>query len=171
MSYARLRSQLLAARDAREALIGSLQAETATVLVFVSTAIPGPEKHPPGAQALLDWSLARLQERIDDCYLLMAGCDVLGPYAVFAVNKQAAAAKYVCVGIENEHLAARLLDLDVYAANSARLGRAEAGESARPCLVCSEPAFDCIRINRHSLEILLERVDTLLKPFALITAC
>ena len=171
MSYARLRSELLAARDAREALIGSLQAETAAVLLFVSTAIPGPEKHPPGAQALLDWSIARLYDRIDDCRLLVTESDTLGPYVALAVNKQAAAAKHVCIGIENEHPPARLLDLDVYAANGARLGRADVGAPARSCLACGEPAFDCIRTNRHTLESLLERVDTLLKPFAFTTAC
>ena len=167
----KLRSELLAARDAREILLASLRAETTAILVFVSTAIPGPEKRPPGAQALLDWGLARLQNQIAECHLLVAGCDPLGPYAVLAVGGQTAATKYACIGIENGYPAARLLDFDVYAASGTRLGRADIGEQARPCLACGEPAFDCIRAKRHSPESLLERVDTLLKPFDLAAAC
>lgn len=165
MSYARLRSELLAARDAREALLGSILAEAATTIIFASTAVPGPHKRPPGIDALLRWGVDRLKHRINACQLLLSESDLLGPYAVLSVGAEPRIAKLTCLTIENDHPAARLLDLDVYAADTARIGRVDVGEPPRRCLLCEQPAVNCIRLNRHSMEALLERVQYLLEAF------
>lgn len=165
MSYARLRSELLAARDAREALLGSILAETATTVVFASTAVPGPRKRPPGIDALLRWGVERLEGEIDTCRLMINESDLLGPYAVLSIDAEPCIVKLACLTIENDHPAARLLDLDVYAADTTRVGRINVGEPSRRCLICEQPAVNCIRLNRHPMEALFERVGHLLKAF------
>lgn len=163
MSYARLRSELLATRDRREALLGPILAEATTTLVLASTAVPGPWKRPPGIDGLFWWGLVRLAGHIDTCRLLLSASDLLGPYAVLSVDTEPHVAKRACLAIENGHPAARLLDLDVYATHAARVGRIDVGEPPRPCLLCKQPAADCIRLNRHPTEALVERVEALLE--------
>lgn len=165
MSYARLRSELLAAREAREALIGSILARLAMTIIFASTAVPGPRKRPPAIEALLDWGVGQLEDGIDNCRLLINESDSLGPYAIFSVDAKPRVVKLACLAIENGHPAARLLDLDVYGADTARIGRVDVGAPPRPCLLCEQPAVDCIRLNRHPMEALLERVQDLLEAF------
>lgn len=164
MSCARLQTELLAARDAREAVLGALLANTPGTLVMVSSALPGPDKTPPGSAALFAWGLAELHRRLGDGVDLAGGEDLLGPYRVVASALDARWVKTHCLAIEAASPAARLLDLDVYT-EGVRLGRADIGEAARRCLLCEQPAADCIRLRRHSLEALLERVHELLAPF------
>lgn len=160
-SFARLRSELLAAREAREALLSAILAEATVTIVFASTAVPGPCKCLPGGDALLRWGANRL----DDCRTIRGGFDVLGPYAVLAVAAEPRAAKRACLAIENGHPAARLLDLDVYGLNGVRVGRTDLSEPARPCLICEQPAVDCIRLQRHPMEVLVARAESLLAMF------
>jgi holo-ACP synthase CitX len=171
MSYARLRSELLAVRDAREALFGSILTPATTTVIFVSTAMPGPRKSPAGSDALFHWGITRLVDRSDGCRLIHTASDRLGPYAILTATAEPHAVKRECVSIENEQPAARLLDLDVYGLDTKRIGRVEVGELPRPCLLCTEPAVDCIRLKRHPMEALLERVHHLLEAFDVTAAC
>lgn len=166
MSFARLRSELLAARDAREAALTALLDGATGTLVAVSSAIPGPDKTPPGSAALFAWGLRELRERLGACQILADGDDALGPYGIAATAADPDQVKVVALTIEAAMPAARLLDFDVYAANGSRIGRADIGQPARRCLLCVEPATDCIRLNRHSMEHLLDHVGYLLAPFA-----
>ena len=166
MSFARLRSELLAARDAREAVLAVLLDGASTTLVTVSSAVPGPAKTPPGSAALFAWGWRQLHQRLGGaCQDLAGGEDALGPYRIVAVAADPRWVKAVGLAIETALPAARLLDVDVYAADGSRIGRAEIGQPARRCLVCAEPATDCIRLNRHPMERLLDHVSHLLAPF------
>ena len=166
MSFARLRSELLAARDAREAALAALLDRATTTLVTVSSAVPGPDKTLPGSAALFAWGLRELHERLGACQILAAGEDALGPYCIAAAAADPDQVKAVALTIEAAMPAARLLDFDVYAANGLRIGRADIGQPARRCLLCAEPVTDCIRLNRHPMERLLDHVGHLLAPFA-----
>lgn len=166
MSFARLRVELLAARDAREAALAVLLDGATGTLVAVSSAVPGPDKMPPGSAALFAWGLRQLRERLGACQILADGEDTLGPYQIVATAADPWRVKAVGLAIETAIPAARLLDVDVYAANGSRIGRADIGQPARRCLLCAEPATDCIRLNRHPMERLLDHVGHLLAPFA-----
>ncbi len=67
--------------------------------------------------------------------------------------------------IEAENPSARLLDVDVYRPDGSQVDRASLGLPPRSCLLCAEPARECILLRRHSNPELLERVDSLLRPF------
>lgn len=162
MSYASLQAELLAARDAREALLGALLANGPDTLIFASTAIPGPNKSPPGSSVLFDRGMARLRRKLGSFRVLADGHDPLGPYRVLASSADPLRIKQICVAIENADPATRLLDLDVYGDTGARIGRADLGAPPRPCLLCEQPASDCIRLRRHSMASILDHVDTLL---------
>lgn len=165
MSYARLQAELLAARDAREALLAALLASGPDTLIFAGTAIPGPDKSPPGSSALFDRGIDRLQRDLGSFRVLAGGHDLLGPYRVLASSVDSCRVKQCCLDIETAEPAARLLDLDVYGGAGTRIGRADLGTPPRSCLLCDQPAGDCIRLRRHSMASILDHVDTLLNAF------
>jgi triphosphoribosyl-dephospho-CoA synthase len=70
------------------------------------------------------------------------------------------------VALEARDPAGRLLDLDVYRPDGTQVDRAQLGLPQRACLLCAEPARECIRAQRHSLAELQARVDTLLHASA-----
>jgi len=166
-------SDLLAARDARAALIERRCARPAgdgapggsRALVFASLAIPGPDKTPPGAGP----ALARGVEALRGAFAAHAleldrDVDALGPWGLLAVRAEPGAVKRVAAGLEASLPCGRLLDLDVYDAAGRAVDRAALGLPPRPCLLCPEPARECIAARRHDAADLAARAAALLAP-------
>jgi holo-ACP synthase len=142
------RRSLLAARDARQvALERHLGAPGA--LVAVSLAVPGPDKIPPGTDALFAWAVAQATFALDGAQVVHATRDALGPFALLRTRAASADTKARCVAIEAARPAARLVDLDVYSPDGASLDRAHLSLPPRACLCCPEPAHECVRAGRH----------------------
>ena len=168
------RSDLLAARDRRAALIGDLGArrtgdgfpDPPRALVFASLAIPGPDKSPGGAGVALarGVEVLRLALARHSPEELDRGADALGPWAALAVAAGPEAVKRLAVGLEASLPFGRLLDLDVYGGDWQPADRAALGLPPRPCLVCPEPARECIVLRRHTAAELAARVAAILAP-------
>lgn len=165
MSFAELRNSIIAARDRRQELLDGYLGGGCRATVTLSLNIPGADKNPPEAGALFSWALRGLAEALPGVADLHAAGDALGPYAVMAVNLEAAEVKRRCITLESARPFARLLDLDVYDQSGGQVGRASLGLAPRPCLVCGLPAVDCIRLRRHSAEQVTGRADELLAHF------
>ncbi len=155
-------AEALAARDARQALLDAQRPPPGSALVAVALNVPGPEREPPGALSLQAWALARLVGAFPAARPVHSGADALGPLALLVVPGEAAAVKGRCLSLEAATPQARLLDLDVYGPDGRPVGRADLGLPPRPCLLCPEPAADCIRLRRHPLADLTARVRALL---------
>ena len=97
--------------------------------------------------------------------MLFTRRDLLGPFHIASSNLPPIDAKRAALVIEAENPSARLLDLDVYRPDGSQVDRAGLGLPPRSCLICAEPARECILLRRHSDPELLERVDSLLRPF------
>jgi len=162
MSCARLRTELLRTRDARET---SLRAavKRGTSVAFLSTAIPGPDKTPAGSAELFHWALRALSELPGPVDLLERGCDALGHFAILNLPWPARRIKLACIDLEERCPQTRLLDLDVYAPSGKQLGRGELGLPARPCLLCARPATQCMRLRRHDLPAVINHAHRLLQ--------
>lgn len=177
MSCASLRTELLTARDAREALLAAVLAHStepgyqadpaaaAGALVVASCAIPGPEKSPAGSRTLFDWGQRQLQQQLVPQRIVGGREDILGPYCIAVTVIAPYTVKRICLAIEQAVPAARLLDLDVYTAYGQRISRTDIGAPPRSCLLCQQPASDCIRLYRHSMGALLDHVTVLLDTF------
>jgi holo-ACP synthase CitX len=122
---------------------------TGLVLVTASLAVPGVEKAPPGAAALMAWAVAALAREVPGARRLGATWDALGPFELWTAGGDAAEVKRRCVAVEGAAPAARLVDLDVYSPEGTPVDRASLDLPARACLCCAEPARDCIRARRH----------------------
>jgi holo-ACP synthase len=152
----------LEARDARQALVEAHRPRAGAAVVAVSLNVPGPDRAPPGALDLFAWGLARLAATFPGARGVHQGRDALGPFALIAVDDDPAGVKRGCVALETAAPSARLLDLDVYRADGQQVGRGALGLPPRPCLLCEAPAVECIRLGRHPLPAVLDRVRGLL---------
>jgi holo-ACP synthase len=162
MSSAKLRSEILAARDRRQELLQERFSGGYLATVFVSLNIPGSEKNLPGVTALFSWALSRLLDEFPEAANLLQGSDPLGPFAVISLDREAVGVKRRCIAIEGAQPFARLVDLDVFNGCGCQVDRAALGLLPRPCLICDQAAGDCIRLRRHAAEEVLERSDELL---------
>lgn len=164
-----LGAQFLSARDARQQdLLRALAhpaAETAASVLFFSTNVPGPEKQRLGLARLAHQALAVLGEAIP-LKVVLSRSDLLGPFHLAYSFAPGEAAKRAAVALEARDPAGRLLDIDVYRLDGSQADRAQLGLPQRACLLCAEPARECIRIQRHSLAELQARVDALLHASA-----
>jgi holo-ACP synthase len=165
MSYAELRSSILAARERRQEQLDERISGGCQATVFLSLNIPGVEKSPPGASALFSWALRSILAECPDAGNPVQGSDPLGPYAVISLNREAVEVKRRCIVLENTNPFARLIDLDVYCANGRPVDRAALRIPPRPCLLCRLPAVECIRQRRHGAVELAGRRDELLSYF------
>jgi triphosphoribosyl-dephospho-CoA synthase len=162
------RLDFLAARDGRQRelnrILGQVRAEDAASLLSISANVPGCDKHRPGIARLLRGAMDSLQKSIG-LKVLFIRRDILGPFHIASSNQRPIDAKRTALLIEAEDPSSRLLDVDVYRPDGSQVDRAGLGLPPRPCLVCAEPARECILLRRHSDPELLVRVDSLLRPF------
>jgi len=164
-SSVKLSISLLAARDNRQERLARLLAQGFQASVFLSLNIPGADKAPPGAGALFDWALGKVLEVAGGARWLERGEDLLGPFAVLAVDRDPLALKQACIHIEASQPWARLVDIDVYSAPGEQIGRSRLGFAARACLLCDQPAVDCMRRKSHSFDDVIARAHELLARF------
>jgi holo-ACP synthase CitX len=165
MSSAKLRSEIIAARDRRQELLEGRLSGWYPATVFVSLNIPGKDKNPPGVTAIYSWALTELLKEFPDAENLVRNSDSLGPYAVISLKSEPIGVKRRCIAMEIAYPFARLLDFDVFNGNGLQIDRATLGLSPRRCLICDLAAVDCIRLQRHESEEVLRKTDELLAPF------
>jgi triphosphoribosyl-dephospho-CoA synthase len=174
-------ARLLAAREAREDQIRRLANELpGGCLVVIGLSIPGEEKNRSGSGRVVGLAAALLQERCRASGIASRGridppgegsADrdgrTLGPYDALEVMAPPERAKAICVELEESLPWGRLLDLDVYvglgASGLQEVGRNSLGLAGRRCLLCHEPARECILLRRHSSDALIERTGELLR--------
>lgn len=160
--FAASRREILAARDARQELVDRHAPSVDGGMVMLTLGVPGLEKTPPGADALFAWARREFTVAFPGARQLHEGQDVLGPFALWAVAADPAEVKRRCIAIEEAGPAARLVDLDVYAAEKGPVDRASLLLPARACLCCAADARECIRARRHGLDALAARARSLL---------
>jgi len=161
-------SDFLDARDSRQReldrTLGEARPEDAASFLFVSTNVPGPDKHRPGLSRLLRRAMESLQQAIGS-RVLLSRQDLLGEFYIASSYRPVIDVKKAAVVIEEEDPSSRLVDIDVYCPDGTQVDRATLGLPPRSCLMCAEPARECILLRRHSNSELVERVDWLLRPF------
>jgi holo-ACP synthase CitX len=161
-SSAKSFSSFLEARDRRQEHLVRVLNERHPATLFLSLNIPGPQKMPPGSEALFLWAEGELSRRIPAATIRTRATDALGPFAILSVDMDPYDLKKTCVALETASAAARLIDLDVYSEAGVQIDRGMIGGAARPCFVCEQPAGECIRAKRHAPADVVGKVHDLL---------
>jgi len=155
----------LATRDERQRKLQCAferaKLSTTSTVVAISTNVPGSPKLLLGLSRRVLETVETLQHW-PGSQILHAGPDALGPFYVALCNLSPQEAKRRAVSIEEETPSARLLDLDIYTSQGTQIGRAEMGLPPRPCLLCGQPASECMRLLRHPQAALRTRTAELL---------
>ncbi|MBR4659074.1 MAG: citrate lyase holo-[Clostridia bacterium] len=156
-------SDMALLREARAAKQKQLLRAHGVPVICFTMNIPGPYKYSPAIETCfnvgvdeLKKALARFNMKLlhEEYHVDFTGCE-----GFFAVKAQAKLIKAVCVKLEDGFGFGRLFDIDVIDKDGNKLGRA----SARKCLVCGRPAFECARSRAHSLEELDKKTAELLR--------
>jgi len=158
-------TKFLAAREARQELLSRALGAGRPAALFVSLNLPGSDKSPPGATGLFRRACEQIAAAFHGSLLVAADRDALGHFALRLLDADPLAVKRLCIELEESHPAARLLDLDVYASETVQIGRASLGLPARRCLLCDQPAVDCIRVKRHPFDEVIAKAHALLASF------
>ncbi len=165
MPYDALKNRILEARDHREESLRKVLAYCDNTVIFLSLNIPGGHKTPPGCHELFAWGARLLHTALPPLRPLYRSVDELGPWALFSTGSAPVRTKKAALAVEQTHPASRLLDIDVYRGDGVPVDRDALELPQRPCLICPEPARECIRLGRHNSGELLRRVHELLAPF------
>jgi len=165
MQYAELKNSILKARQQRwDNLMHLSHTCKSGCIVTIAGNAPGAMKDSPALRELI----ARAEKAmVDDAEALTIGSygDAAG-YIVFMrsqMNMQDA--KTAAVSIESKHEWNRLLDIDIYGKGGSSADRRSMGLAPRKCLLCGEPAADCIRTQRHDYCDIFAETERLLKGF------
>ncbi|BDU74112.1 triphosphoribosyl-dephospho-CoA synthase [Mesoterricola silvestris] len=152
-------SRFLDARDERDRELHRALAQCgdAASILFVGCNVPGPAKARPGLSRLAQGALDGLEVQA-----VHSGFDALGPFHIAFSAGDPVQVKAAAVALEGLTPSGRLLDIDVYRPDGTQVDRASLGLPQRPCLLCEEPARECIRAGRHGQAELLAKVDALL---------
>jgi holo-ACP synthase len=150
-------SDVLAARDRRAAKQRTLLATYGSAVISLTLVSPGAVKDSPGRRLLMDWAEQALRAALQQACIAIRQhirCDgITGPEAIWAAAAAPERLKRITVGLETAQPWGRLLDMDVLVAGAWQeltpLDRRALGFAPRPCLLCGEPAKECIGNRRH----------------------
>jgi len=150
---------ILKAREARKEAIDAYAAKGGAVLAIRAN-VPGSDKSTKAARYVVGRFAARFAPDAAET-MRQDGAD--GPFflARFA-GVGAETLKALAVSAEESSPLGRLADIDVYRSDGTALTRGV----LRPCYVCGEPAQVCARTRRHPAEILLRKIDEIVRADA-----
>ena len=174
--------QLLQSRDIRSARQSDwVKDNPGLVLVCLTVILPGPVKRDHRSLKVAQAGVAAIREALhpvkEECFDLETGFE-----AFFLVPGDPLECKLKCCGIEDGHPLGRLMDIDVLEPSgrsavpvmdidvmepsrqfAVPVGRDRIGRPGRLCLLCGQPARECMRARTHSLEELQRRIDRIVE--------
>lgn len=165
-------ADVLASRDARAEAQARLMDRWGVPLVSLTMVTPGSVKNSPRLGAALDAGARAVESAVAEAGNAVRARErlesVAGGTALLAVDCEALSLKAIALDVEDRLPWGRLLDIDVLAPEGAPprpvpVRRENLGRSPRTCLVCGEPAFECMRARRHAAEELAAAVEALLR--------
>lgn len=160
-----LKTSILNARERRWETLSQLTGshKDGCVITIVCNAA-GEEKDSPVMRRLIAYAEERMAE--DGKALTIGAYGDAAGYIVFMHSPMdAKSVKSAAVALETEQEWNRLLDIDIYSSDGQAADRASMGIPPRRCLICKEPAADCIRTQRHAYPDIIAETHRLLTGF------
>ena len=144
------------AREARAAKQLQLMKSHGTSLVCLSMNIAGPVKQNGLIRQAFGEGVQLLSDTLAGNHLDVIHKEThfekTGPEAYFCARGNAERIKRLTIGIEDRNPFGRLLDIDVFEKNGAKVARPDIAQPSRLCLMCDHPSAVCARSRRHTAE-------------------
>lgn len=150
---------VLAAREGRVHTQSQLLRQYGKPLVSLTMNIAGPYKNTPLVVFAFHSAVRQILTRLGPPLDCRRACSPAGVEAIFVYDMQPEALKARAVQLEEASEAGRLLDIDVLRPDGTKLSRLR----PRTCLICQAPAALCARSRAHSLEVLEQKTNQILK--------
>lgn len=131
-------------------------------LISMTLNIPGPVKDSEAYRKALALGVAELKARFEEIVFEEVRWLRTGSEAYLVVREEALDTKKKAVLVEEQSPIGRLLDIDVIGSDGP-VSRTEVGGKPRKCLLCDEDAKVCARMQKHSLEELLGKIEEILE--------
>ena len=93
----------------------------------------------------------------------ISGAD--GSAILIATKLDVVEAKQLAIDLENKHPLGRIFDIDIYDLDGTSIGREKMNIHSRGCLICSEDARICMRSGKHTLEEVIDSVNSLINGY------
>ncbi|MEW8974237.1 MAG: citrate lyase holo-[acyl-carrier protein] synthase [Tissierellaceae bacterium] len=90
---------------------------------------------------------------------------ITGPEAYIVVDMNPIDLKRIAVKIEEYHPLGRILDIDVFDSLHNQIGRTDLKANPRGCLLCDNDARICMRMQAHSYEELVSRIERIWEEY------
>ncbi|MCQ2557595.1 MAG: citrate lyase holo-[acyl-carrier protein] synthase [Oscillospiraceae bacterium] len=158
-------AEVLDFRDRRLLLQREILSLHPGTLVSFTMNIAGPVKRSPLGDLLFFDTVQRLHAQLGEPVEERILSERAGNEALLSYGCDPEPIKALCLTIEEESPAGRLLDIDVLNSDGAKLSR----PSERRCLVCGGPVAPCARSRAHSLAEITSRTEELLLSYACST--
>ena len=155
--------ELLDAREARAAHQWELMRRYPQCsLISMTLNIPGPVKDSEKYRKTLVAGLSELKAQMANVVYEEVRWLKTGSEAFLVVNEPVLDVKKKAVTVEEQSPIGRLLDIDVIG-KEGPVSREKVGGKPRKCLICDADAKVCARMQKHSVEELLEKIDEILE--------
>lgn len=157
--------QILMSRENRVKKQKKLIQKYRCSLISFTLNIPGPTKdsllyreiHGAGMKAILTLLKSQSRRIIFDEVLN----NLTGPEGYICVDIEPMELKSNVIKIEENHELGRLFDFDIIDKAHNSISRRDMNIPPRKCLLCSEEALVCKRMKKHTLQELINKVNTI----------
>jgi len=164
--------QMLNAREARAEKQNMLCTKYLLPVISLTVNIPGAFKSTPVSSRIFREGYDELIKRLlEDGFapVYQETCDLItGSEGYVVVNMDKCAIKELVIRIEMEHPLGRLLDFDVIGQDGMAISREALGYPKRKCLICNEEAHVCARSRAHSIDNLMEKIQSMTDAYFLV---
>lgn len=94
---------------------------------------------------------------------ILSGFD--GPSIIMVLNMNIQQAKRTSILLEETHRLGRIFDIDIYNTQGEPISRCELDYNFRGCLLCGDNAKICNKTTKHSLDELLNEINTRIRSY------
>jgi len=140
------------------------------VTMTLAMNIPGPIKTSGDILFVFEEGTRSLEQKVSDSGIKikdMAGVSENAGFMKFYVLDcwDPVLVKDLAVRLEETHPLGRLWDIDVYNIEGISMSRIAVSAPARTCFICGQEAKGCARNRTHSVEELMQKVESMIRDY------
>ena len=153
--------QVLWSREKRVATQKELLEKYPGTLICFMLNIPGPEKVNELFEKVFYEGLEKIQNKLEtekiSTEVRLVQENITGYEGYLVVKADGCQVKKLMVALEETKIG-RLYDIDVLEKENTKISRKDLGFPERKCLLCNNPAYQCGRSRKHSIEELRKKI-------------